>query len=171
MIARIRTLHSELSMNNPTDYVYVPLPVDLYAELILRRGDHEVAHIIANVVGDFLERTEGDPDMWSSEYLDRHADDEANAFKERFGTPSRGYQWQNVFLPNGTEVRMTYRGTATHAEVRHERLCLGEDSMTPSEFAKRVANNTNRNAWRDIYVKFPGTGAWKFADDLRRQGK
>ena len=39
---------------------------------------------------------------------------------EKYGDPGRGYQWQSVFLPNGTTIRMTYRGRNSYAEVRHE---------------------------------------------------
>lgn len=158
-------------MPNPTDYIYVPLPVDLYAELIRRSDRSNVAIYIENQVRDFLDSTEGDPMIWSAEYIEKHAEKQDEKFIERYGNPVRGYQWQNVFLPNGTQVRMTYRGTAHHAEICHEKLVFAGDSLTPSEFASQVANNTSRNAWRDIFIKFPGEGGWKFADELRRSGR
>ena len=152
----------------PTDYVYVPVLADLYAELVRRSGRSNVAIYIENQVRDFLDSTEGDPDIWCSEYIERHVEKQSDRFEEEYGYPTRGYQWQAVFLPNGSQVRMTYRGEAVHAEIRHEKLLHDGESISPSEFARRVANNTSRNAWRDIYVKFPGESAWKFADDLRR---
>lgn len=155
--------------NHPTDYIYVPLPVELYAELVRRSGRDNVAGYIESQVEDFLNVTEGDPRIWSSDYVEKYAEAQDDDFWAKFGNPSRGYQWQNVFLPNGSQVRMTYRSEATYGEVRHEKLYFDDETMTPSEFARRVANNTSRNAWRDLYIQFPGEGGWKFADDLRRQ--
>ena len=155
-------------MEKPTDYIYVPLPVELYAELIRRSGRSNVSIYIENQVRDFLDVTEGDPMIWSAEYREKHADELDHQFQERFGSATRGYQWQSVFLPNGTKVRMQYRGSDTYGEIRHQKLFLENDAVSPSEFASRVANNTSRNAWRDIYVQFPGDADWKFADGLRR---
>lgn len=153
----------------PTDFIYVPLRADLYAELIRRSGRSDVSIYIENQIEDFLEITRGNPDIWSSEYIERLAAQDDGDFQEKYGDPGRGYQWQKVFLPNGTKLRMTYRGDSSYGEIRHDELFLENESMSPSEFASRIANNTSRNAWRDIYVKFPGAGAWKFADDLRHQ--
>ncbi len=147
----------------------MPLHVDLYAELIERSGKADISVYSHNVVADFLDRTEGNAQIGSSEYIEKVAPKQDDDFFAKCGDPSRGYQWQNVYLPNGTQIRMTYRGEATYGEVRHDKLYSGEESMSPSEFARHVANNTSRNAWRDIYLKFPGDGAWHFADDLRRQ--
>lgn len=155
--------------SNPTDYIYVPLRADLYAELIRRSGRSNVSVYVESQIESFLDATEGDPMIWSAEYIEKRAEEVDLEFFEKYGDPSRGYQWQAVYLPNGTQIRMTYRGDATYGEIKNGKLFLGEESMSPSEFAGRVANNTSRNAWRDIYVKFPGDGAWKFADDLRRQ--
>lgn len=154
-----------------TSYIFVPLHVKLYAELIQRSGKADVSVYINNIVTDFLDRTEGDAQIWSSEYIEKIAEKQDEEFVDRYGDPSRGYQWQTVYLPNGTQIRMTYRGDSTYGEVRHGKLFLGEESMSPSEFARHVANNTSRNAWRDIYVKFPGDGGWLLADDLRRQNR
>lgn len=156
---------------NPTDFVYIPLRVELYAELVGRSGKADVSNYINNSVEGFLDSTEGDPSNWSEEYLVKFAKEKDGTFIKKYGQPSRGYQWQNVFLPNGTEIRMTYKGETTYAEIRHEKLILGDESMSPSEFACAVANNTSRNAWRDLYIKYPGSGDWKFAHDVRRQNQ
>ena len=156
---------------NPTDYVFVPLHVKFYEALVRRSGRADVSGFIEHSVESFLDRTEGDPDIWSEEYFEKLAEGEDEAFREKYGDPGRGYQWQILFLPNGTQIRMTYGGQDTYAEIRHEKLRLGEESMSPSQFASRVADDTSRNAWRDLYVKFPGEGSWKFADSLRRQSR
>jgi len=158
-------------MIKPTDYIYVPLRAELYADLLRRSGIADVSGYVDHSVESFLERTEGDPDIWSSEYIKKLADAEDEALREKYGDPERGYQWQTVFLPNGTQVRMTYGAHDSYAEVRHAGFCFGEERMSPSQFARRVANNTTRNAWRDLYIKFPGEGSWKLADSLRRPAR
>ena len=148
-----------------TEYVFVPLHVELYAELVRRSGKADVSRLIEHSVESLLDRTEGDPDVWSAEYIEmvtEKADDE-------YGNPKRGYQWNALFLPNGTKIRMSYKGEDSYAEIRHERLHWQEETLSPSQFAARVADGTNRNAWRDLYVQFPGDGSWKLADSLRRQ--
>ena len=156
--------------NNPTNYIYVPLYIDLYADLVLRSGTADVSGYIEHSVQSFLERTEGDADIWSAEYIQKLYDQEDEAFLEKYGNPERGYQWQTVFLPNGTKVWMSYKSQDSYAEIRHGKLHYGEEVMSsPSQFASRVAGNTNRNAWRDLYIKFPGEGSWKLASSLRRR--
>ena len=154
--------------NNPTDYVYVPLHVELYADLVRRSGEADVSSYVDHSVESFLDRTEGDGHIWSAAYMEGFGEDKE--FRERYGDPKRGFQWDALLLPNGTQVRMTYAGRHVQAEIRHEGLYHGEEQMrSPSQFAGRVANNTARNAWRDLYVKFPGTDSWQVADGLRSQ--
>ena len=152
---------------NPTDYVFVPLPTELYAEFIRRSGKADMSHLIHYVVQDYFDRTEGDPIIWSEEYIEKFADEQDEAFREKYGDPGRGYQWQTLFLPNGTQIRMTYGGEDSYAEVRHGRLFYGDESLSPSQFAGKVARYTSRNAWRDLHIKFPGDGSWILADYLR----
>lgn len=152
-----------------TDYIYVPLHVELYSDLVLRSRCANVSAYIDHSVESFLERTEGDPTIWSVEYIEKLADQEDEAFLEKFGDPRQGYQWQNVFLPNGTKVRMFYRWQYSYAEIRHGRFYYNKEFISsPSQFARRVANNTTRNAWRDLYIQFPGEGSWKLASSLRQ---
>ena len=154
--------------NNSTNFIYVPLHVELYADLVRRSGDADVSAYIDHSVESFLERTEGDPGIWSAEYIEKLVDEEDEAFRMNFGDPGRGYQWHPVFLPNGTKVRMCYKSQYSYAEIRHDRLYYNEKAMSPSQFANRVAEH-NRNAWRDLEIQFPGKGSWKLADSVRKQ--
>ena len=155
--------------NNPTDYVHVPLDVELYADLVRRSGKADVSSYIEHSVRSFLDRTEGDGHTWSAEYVDGIGEQD-KALREKYGDPRRGLQWDALLLPNGTRVQMTYGGRHYHAEIRHGALYYGDERMrSPSRFARRVANNTARNAWRDLYVKIPGDESWRLADGLRSQ--
>ena len=155
--------------NRATDYVYVPLRVELYADLVRRSRTADVSSYIEHAVDGFLERTEGDGQIWSAAYMEETGKQD-KAFRERYGDPREGLHWDALFLRNGTQVRMTYGGRHFHAEIRHGGLYYGDQKMpSPSRFAGHVANNTSRNAWRDLYLKFPGEESWRLADGLRSQ--
>ncbi len=53
--------------------------------------------------------------------------------------------------------------------IRAERWCRRRrdlwngKAVIPSQFANKVTNS-NRNAWRDLYVKRPSDGIWILAD-------
>lgn len=149
--------------------VFIPFPARLYAEFVLRAGPEvKVAGIVESVIGDFLDRTRFDDDIWTADYIARATEETAPETIEQVGHPQRGYQWQAVFLPNGTELRITYKGRQHHAQIKHEKLIYDNVALSPSEYASRVAGNTNRNAWRDIWLRLPNSHAWTFANDLRR---
>lgn len=79
---------------------------------------------------------------------------------------SRGYQWKNLFLPDGTEIRMQYKGAYSYAKVESDVIVYKGNPISPSNLANTVAGSS-RNAWRDLWVKRPGDGEWCLADDLR----
>ena len=114
--ARDSTETAMAQTTKPTDYVYVPVQVELYADLVRRSGKADVSGFIHHSVESFLERSEGDPNIWSAEYVEQLAEEEDATFREEYGDPGRGYQWQTAFLPNGTKIRMFYGGQDSHAE-------------------------------------------------------
>ncbi len=112
-------------------------------------------------------------DVWTSKGQEYLAQFYERDEKPNYGVIDRGYQWKEVFLQNGTEVKMTYKGRAKFSRIVHENL-IDEDGVkfdSPAKWANAVANNTSRNAWRDIWVKFPDTSKWVFADDIKRKTK
>jgi hypothetical protein len=150
-----------------TELVFVPLPAALYSEFILRKGEHvSVATYIEDIVSDYLNRTRGDEDVWSPEHA-REVNEEAAAASAH-GDPGKGYHWQTLFLPNGTQVRMLYQGQNHYAVISHEKLLYAGESLSPSELASYVAKGTNRNAWRDLWLQLPRTRDWIQADVLRK---
>jgi hypothetical protein len=92
------------------------------------------------------------------------------------GQPMRGYQWKNVFLPDGTRLRTSYGDTTEFAKVVGDHL-LADDGqrVTPSVFANR--HTKRRSAWRCVWLRFPGDDYWsraidcrtRFNDQLRKQ--
>ena len=153
-----------------SDHVWLPIHRSIYNEFILRSGrDEDVAAWIENIVESFFDQTEGDAQIWSDEHR-RDVLAKENLEKEQLsGDPKLGVHWQHVFLPNGTLLKMKYQGQDYLAHVRHQKIKFNETDCSPSEFASMVANNTSRNAWRDIWIMRPGDKNWTFADDERRR--
>jgi len=84
---------------------------------------------------------------------------------------ARGYQWKNVFLPDGTQIRMQYQGSYSYAKVDGDELTYQGSPISPGSLAKTIAGGYNRNAWRDLWIKRPEDREWILADDLRAQSK
>lgn len=62
---------------------------------------------------------------------------------------------------------MQYRGNDFFARVNGDEIIYKDMATTPGELANQIANGTSRNAWRDLWVKFPGDEDWRLAQDLR----
>lgn len=152
-----------------TEYVYMPFPKDLYNKIVIRSdGKIDPSRLAINEVEGFIQQTWSDPDFWSESGRRLFAKEHPEPQPNPYGEPSRGYQWQQLFLPNGTELRMTYKGRNFYAQVQNERVTANANSYSPSQWVREVAENTSRNAWRDIWVRMPGEHDWKPADRLRK---
>lgn len=77
-----------------------------------------------------------------------------------------GYQWKQVFLPDGTRLRASYRGKPYFAVVKGPELRCGEEVISPSAFAN-LQGSGNRNAWQAIWLRFPDGDGWLLADVCR----
>jgi len=162
----------------PTNYIYIPIRADLIQE-IYRRCDLSAPVNIANWVNGFLESelegTAGDAEIWDNEeYIQSYWEDREWEEEQRtYGNRNEGYMWKNLFLPNQTKLRITYKGTAHDAEVRHEQIIYEGQAefegkpFSPSSLVSKIAEGTNRNAWRDIYIQRPGDRDWILADVAR----
>ncbi|OWR05741.1 hypothetical protein CDO81_04640 [Roseateles puraquae] len=81
-------------------------------------------------------------------------------------TSNSGYQWKSLFLPDGTEVRMQYKGDWHYAKVEGDKLMYEGEPITPGRLANTITQ-TSRNAWRDLWIKRPADAEWRLADDCR----
>lgn len=79
---------------------------------------------------------------------------------------ARGYQWKNLFLPEGTQIRMQYKGTYSYAKVEGDEIIYQGKTISAGGLANSIAGS-NRNAWRDLWIKRPGDKEWKLAGDCR----
>jgi len=75
----------------------------------------------------------------------------------------------NVFFPNGTRFRATYKGRTYRAEIKDE-VWVGEDGVlrqSPSEAAGAISG-TKVNGWRFWYGLRPGDEDWRRLDEFRK---
>lgn len=129
------------------DFVCVPLPLDLYAALA-RRQPRGVSSLLEHVAWDFIERTADDFEVMSR--------------------TKSGFQWDAVFLPDGSEVRTKYFGEFKVATI--DGGVIHWESKTyesMSQLARSMRGDTSNNAWKVLEVKRPGDASWKLADHLR----
>jgi hypothetical protein len=77
-----------------------------------------------------------------------------------------GYQWKDLFLPNGTELRLRFQGDYYYGRICDDELMYGDESLSPRGWALMVTR-TVRNAWRDIWVRRSVHEPWTRASDLR----
>jgi hypothetical protein len=78
----------------------------------------------------------------------------------------RGYQWKTLFLPESTELRIIYGGHSHYAQVVGDHIIFRGRNVSPREMAMTIAGSV-RNAWREIWLRFPGTRNWRCAHACR----
>jgi hypothetical protein len=79
-----------------------------------------------------------------------------------------GYRWKELFLPDGTQVRMRYKGQYSYAAVKGDEFVWDGQPSSPGQFANGVAQSS-RNAWRDLELRRPNDTEWILAAELRKQ--
>jgi hypothetical protein len=150
--------------------ISVPIDSKILGEMFLRRGlEADISLWVEDVVSDYLERTADEGDWNDAYYKFRESQTGAKDFAAKFGNPKEGYHWAPLFLPNGTAIRMPYKKETSHATVRFGKIDFNGHNYSASELARVIANNTSRNAWRDLWIKRPGDSQWILADELRRR--
>jgi hypothetical protein len=81
---------------------------------------------------------------------------------------ARGYQWKELFLPDGTDVRMRCDGDVYHARVNGDSIVYQGHRVSPRQLTLAVAGN-GRNAWRDLSLRLPGEKRFQPASLLRHR--
>ncbi|NLE90301.1 MAG: hypothetical protein GX602_05150 [Dehalococcoidales bacterium] len=149
--------------------ISVPISAEIVYEMLLRSGpEADISAWIEDILFNYLDSTSAN-DGWNDayyEYLERKTGE--SDFKTKYGDATKGYRWQDIDLPNGTQLYMEYKKKKYYASVQFEKIIYEGETFSPSELARKIANGTSRNAWRDIYIKRPEDKDWKLADILRR---
>ena len=132
--------------------IAVPVETDQFLELanFLRANNdpRDPVHVVWNAIDYWMDNASWKPELLSV-------------------SSARGYQWKGLFLPEGTEVRMQYKGAYSYAKVEGDELIFDGKPISPSSLANTITG-TSRNAWRDLWIKRPNDQEWKLADDCRR---
>ncbi|HEY1149087.1 MAG TPA: hypothetical protein VGF27_10970 [Pseudoduganella sp.] len=90
----------------------------------------------------------------------------AQAHAQPAAATGSGYQWKQVFLPEGTRLRASFGGHNYFAQVEGGEIKYGEHAMSPSRFAN-LQGSGNRNAWKAVWLCLPGSEEWLLADVCR----
>jgi len=136
--------------NRPAHPIYLSLDefIDLEYHLMNTRPGVKPDAFVSELIKHWLEV--------DTERLHLHKD----------GPPMHGFQWKNLFLPEGTCLRTSCHQTVEFAKVVKDRIQSDDGaSLTPSLFVNRHAKG--RNAWRFIWLRFPGEANWVRACDCR----
>ena len=84
-------------------------------------------------------------------------------------TFSGGVWFSDVFFPNGTMFRATYKGKTYRARVQNSQWIdeFGISRTSPSDAASAISR-TNVNGWRFWFVRRPGDEDWQRMDALKQ---
>jgi hypothetical protein len=86
------------------------------------------------------------------------------------GRAMQGFQWKTVFLPDGTHLRTKHGDRVEFAKVAGNQIVADDGAvLTPSLFANR--HTKGRNAWRFVWLHFPGEEHWRRADNCRARAE
>ena len=78
----------------------------------------------------------------------------------------KGYQWKQLFLPDGTMLRTCYQGKTIYGKVDDGEIVNEGSAVSPSQFANQQTGG-GRNAWKHIWLRFPHERAWRRALNYR----
>ncbi len=83
-----------------------------------------------------------------------------------------GCEFKGVYLPNGTQLRVTYKGVTHTAEIQNGSWVGGDGVRrnSPSDAACAITS-TNVNGWRFWRAKRPQDNSWKLLADLRASAR
>lgn len=134
--------------------VSIPIPTEKFLELVnflQSNGDsRDPVEIVEDSIQYWLDNA-----SWKPELLKKTIPN------------TRGYQWKDLFLVHGTEIRMQYKGTYFYAKVEYDKIIYEGEPISPGRLSNTIAG-TSRNAWNDLWIKRPKDKVWKLADELRK---
>lgn len=138
---------------NVMSQVSIPIPTALFLDLatfLKEKGDpRDPTEVVAAAIDYWMDNADWKPDLLVE-------------------TTTHGYQWKQLFLPDGTEIRMQYKGLYSYAKVEGDTITYKGKSVSPASLANTIAGS-NRNAWRDLWIKRPGDKEWRLAEECRAE--
>ena len=90
------------------------------------------------------------------------------AHNAMLGARSGGVWFSNIFFPDGSIFRATYKGKTYRARIQSSQWIdeLGFVRTSPSDAASAISK-TNVNGWRFWFVRRPGDEDWQRMDALK----
>ena len=164
----------------PDSVIYIPFPRDLYDDIVrFSEGRFDPVDLAEEQILNLFERNLGDlTDQWFGEnmyeFAKRHFPDYADELRRESTAPLREARpliWKDVVIQHGARVRMQYGGTHHFAKVDNGKIVDDDGKFSPSAWARKTANDTSRNAWRDLWFKNPMSSHWRPAEILRDEAK
>ena len=101
--------------------------------------------------------------------LDLSGSSDSGALRQNSDLSGDGAYFKNVFLPEGTKLRATYKGKAYFATISDSRWMDSESGLqrtSPSQAAYEITKS-GVNGWRFWMVKRPDDSDWMSLDSLR----
>jgi len=132
-------------MNRPKQASSVKVPDHIYMELHYQLRKHGDLRAPAEVMAIALNE-------WMMRNFDRPA--------------GRGYQWKELFLPEGTLLRLRHNSLAYHAQVEGDQIVYAGKPTSPSAWCELICGSV-RNAWRDVDIRRHYTESWTQASVWR----
>lgn len=177
-----------------TDVIFVPFPKDLYDDLIrfsngrINPVDWAVERLEAWIEQNFSSETMGMG--WANDSFMENFEPRIEEFAEKYYPLALTYWaeqadkdmesylakrkplvWKEITIPASSDVRMSYGGTSHYATIHDGKIKDGDGEFSPSEWSSKVADGTSRNAWRDLWFKFPSKKDWVPAELIRQQAR
>ncbi len=164
--------------------IFIPINRKLYDDLVrFSDGRVDPAEMAETQLENWIVRDLeiGDGTLWGDRFEDvaeeyaphvlSRVDEEALRAAEKQSEERKPLVWREVTIRAGSEVRMAYGDTHHYAQVK--RGCIVDDGKeySPSEWASKVAGNTSRNAWRDLWFREPLSKIFVPAQLLRDQAR
>lgn len=84
--------------------------------------------------------------------------------------PLQGYRWKELFLPEGSLLRMDRADQSHSARVQGNQLVYEGRAMSPHQMTVAIAGK-GYNAWRALWVLLPGATRWQQACRLRKNAQ
>ncbi len=146
-----------------SSFIAIPIPTATFISLVnfLREqgSQRDPVEVVAVAIDYWIDNA-----SWKQEDLlpDAHA--------ARALDPNSGYMWKDLWIPEGADIRMKYKGRLFLAKVERSGVLYNGRHFTPSELVFEITK-TSRNAWKDLELLFPGSPGWRLADDLRRSSQ
>lgn len=151
-------------------HIPLHLPDDVFHALTEHTGEGwygpKTEAALSELIRNCIRNTAAAPSMLDDEADEAEHSDRPAPAPSLPQDASKGYQWKQLFLPNGTELRATFGGRSSYAKVQDEAILCDGEPTTPSRLANARGCGT-RNAWHSVWLKFPGEATWKLARRCR----